>query len=108
MNQRNFNAAAIAAVCGAALLAVMPFAASTAAAADLPITKAPPKSLDSASPFWAEIDYLAWSVKGDRPPPLVTTSPGGTPPPSSLASTPFTALTHLPVSAPVSRRSSPA
>jgi hypothetical protein len=30
MNQRNFNAAAIAAVCGAALLAVMPFAGSTA------------------------------------------------------------------------------
>src|SRR5450432_599239 len=47
-------------------------------AADLPITKAPPKVSDSGSPFWAEIDYLAWTVKGDRPPPLVTTSPAGT------------------------------
>jgi len=52
---------------------------SDGAAADLPITKAPPKVSDSGSPFWAEIDYLAWTVKGDRPPPLVTTSPAGTP-----------------------------
>jgi hypothetical protein len=80
MIQPNFNAAAIAAVCGVALLAVMPFVGGTAAAADLPITKASPKIPDSGTPFWAEVDYLAWSVKGDRPPPLVTASPAGTPP----------------------------
>jgi Putative beta barrel porin-7 (BBP7) len=68
----------IAAVCGVALLAATPLALRTAAAADLPI-KAPPKIPDSGSLFWAEVDYLAWSVKGDRPPPLVTTSPAGTP-----------------------------
>jgi Putative beta barrel porin-7 (BBP7) len=49
-----------------------------AAAADLPI-KAPPKIPDSGNLFWAELDYLAWTVKGDRLPPLVTTSPAGMP-----------------------------
>ena len=39
----------------------------------------PPKIADSFNPFWAEIDYLAWTVKGDHPPPLVTASPDGTP-----------------------------
>jgi hypothetical protein len=68
----------IAAVCGVALIAATPLALRTAAATDLPI-KAPPKIPDSGSLFWAEVDYLAWSVKGDRPPPLVTTSPAGTP-----------------------------
>lgn len=48
-----------------------------AGAADLPL-KAPPKPADF-NPFWAEIDYLAWSVTGDRLPALVTTSPAGTP-----------------------------
>jgi hypothetical protein len=47
-----------------------------AVAADLPLKARPPVE---ASPFWAEMDYLAWSVKGDRLPPLVTTSPAGTP-----------------------------
>jgi hypothetical protein len=45
-------------------------------AADLPL-KAPAPA--DASPFWAEMDYLAWSVKGDRLPALVTTSPAGMP-----------------------------
>jgi hypothetical protein len=67
-----------AAVCGVAILAAMPLALRIAAAADLPL-KAPRKISDSGNLFWAEIDYLAWSVKGDRPPPLVTTSPTGTP-----------------------------
>jgi Putative beta barrel porin-7 (BBP7) len=83
MSRQNLNAAAMSAICGAALLAVMPFAGSTATAADLPITKAPSKIPDSGNPFWAEIDYLAWTVKGDRPPPLVTTSPAGTPGPQA-------------------------
>jgi hypothetical protein len=78
MGKARFATALIAAVCGAASLAAMPFAATTADAADLPI-KAPPKLPDSGSLFWAEVDYLAWNVKGDRPPPLVTASPVGTP-----------------------------
>jgi hypothetical protein len=78
MGKARFATALIAAVCGAALLAAT-FTARTAAAADLP-TKAPPKIPDSGSWFWAEVDYLAWNVKGDRPPPLVTTSPAGTAP----------------------------
>ena len=46
-------------------------------AADLPaVTKAPPP--DSGR-LWVEFDYLAWTVKGDKLPPLVTTSPPGTP-----------------------------
>ena len=59
---------------GVALLAAIP---AIAAAADLPV-KAPP-AIPSSGSFWAELDVLAWSVKGDRPPPLVTTSPLGTP-----------------------------
>ena len=77
MSKARFETTLIAAVCGAALLAAMPFAATRADAADLPI-KAPAKIPDSGSLFWAEVDYLAWNVKGDRPPPLVTTSPAGT------------------------------
>lgn len=46
-------------------------------AADLPL-KAPPKPVEF-NPFWAEIDYLAWNVTGDKLPALVTTSPVGTP-----------------------------
>src|SRR5882757_945505 len=49
-----------------------------AAAADLPL-KARPAAPADAGQFWAEMEYLAWSVKGDRLPPLVTTSPAGTP-----------------------------
>ncbi|MCG2641180.1 BBP7 family outer membrane beta-barrel protein [Bradyrhizobium sp. GCM10023182] len=50
---------------------------SGAFAADLPL-KAPPKAVDF-NPFWAEADYLAWSVTGDKLPALVTTAPVGTP-----------------------------
>jgi Putative beta barrel porin-7 (BBP7) len=51
-----------------------------AVAADLPvITKAAPLALADPDRFWVGMDYLAWSVKGDRLPPLVTTSPAGTP-----------------------------
>ena len=49
-----------------------------AAAADLPL-KARPLAAADAGRFWAEMEYLAWSVKGDRLPSLVTTSPTGTP-----------------------------
>jgi len=79
MSKTDFRTASIVTACGAALLAALPVAGGTAAAADLPITKAPPPVADPGSLFWAEIDYLAWTVKGDRPPPLVTTSPAGTP-----------------------------
>jgi Putative beta barrel porin-7 (BBP7) len=55
-----------------------------AAAADMPlITKAPsPQPVDPGQ-FWVGMEYLAWSVKGDRLPPLVTTSPAGTPLPQA-------------------------
>ena len=77
MNSAKFNTASIAAFVAA--LAAMPLAAGTVAAADLPITKAPPKISDAGGSFWAEIDYLGWTVKGDRLPPMVTASPAGTP-----------------------------
>ena len=52
-------------------------ASASAVAADLPaVTKAPPP--DSGR-LWVEFDYLAWTVKGDKLSPLVTTSPPGTP-----------------------------
>ena len=49
----------------------------SALAADLRL-KAPPKPVDF-NPFWAEADYLAWSVSGNKLPALVTTAPVGTP-----------------------------
>ena len=53
-----------------------------AAAADLPL-KARLLAPAEASRFWIGMDYLAWSVKGDRLPPLVTTSAAGTPQPQA-------------------------
>ena len=80
MSKSNLKPASIAAACGVALLAAVPLAAGTAAAADLPlVAKAPPKDADANGRFWIELDALAWTVKGDRPPALVTTSPAGTP-----------------------------
>jgi hypothetical protein len=64
------------------LLAAAPFAASAAFAADLPV-KAPPKPVEASGQFWAGVDYLAWTVKGDHLPALVTTSPVGGPPASA-------------------------
>jgi hypothetical protein len=77
MNSARFKTASMAAFVAA--LAAMPMAAGTVAAADLPIIKAPPKPSDAGGSFWAEIDYLGWTVKGDRLPPMVTASPAGTP-----------------------------
>lgn len=75
MNRPSGKTASTIAV-GTALLAAW---AGTASAADLPlVAKAPPKAADPM-PFWVEIDALGWSVKGDRPPALLTTSPAGTP-----------------------------
>jgi hypothetical protein len=62
---------------GVAVLAAMA-CCDPAAAADLPLKARPPAPAD-AGQFWVEMEYLAWSVKGDRLPPLVTTSPTGTP-----------------------------
>src|SRR5258707_15873832 len=62
---------------GVAVLAAMA-CCDPAAAADLPLKARPPAPAD-AGQFWVEMEYLAWSVKGDRLPPLVTTSPAGTP-----------------------------
>jgi len=79
MKKINFGTRPIAWAFGAVLSAAM---ALGAAAADMPI-KAPPPIPDSGNLFWAEVDYLAWTVKGDRPPALVTTSPAGTPSPQA-------------------------
>jgi hypothetical protein len=66
----------IKAAVGSAIL-VAAFGCNLAIAADLPVvTKAPPPD---PGRFWVEFDYLAWTVKGDKLPPLVTTSPPGTP-----------------------------
>jgi Putative beta barrel porin-7 (BBP7) len=70
-------AARISMVCAAAILTAALFDES-ARAADLPFLKAPP-SPPSVGAFWIELEYLAWTVKGDHLPPLVTTSPAGTP-----------------------------
>src|SRR5262249_31926970 len=53
------------------------------AAADLPpapFLKAPPSATGA---FWISAEALIWSTKGDRLPPLVTTSPPGTPLPQA-------------------------
>ena len=64
---------------GAMLVTALPATMETARAADLPlITKAGPIP-DPDNLFWAEIDYLGWSAKGDHLPAMVTTSPAGTP-----------------------------
>jgi hypothetical protein len=60
---------------GATVLAA-PFA-TAAFAADL-AAKAPPQAV-AFDPFWVDVEALAWSVRGDHLPPLVTTSPAGTP-----------------------------
>lgn len=44
-----------------------------AVASELPLpAKAPPPAA-TASPFWVDMDYLEWSVTGDKLPPLMTT-----------------------------------
>jgi hypothetical protein len=50
-----------------------------AVAADLPLFTKRPPSPAAPGRFWAEMEYLAWTVTGDKLPPLVTTSPSGTP-----------------------------
>lgn len=56
--------------------------AGSVAAADPLVTKAPfsPWTLADPGQFYADLDYLGWSVKGGRLPALITTSPTGTPP----------------------------
>lgn len=60
----------------ALLLATMAGAGATAA--ELPLArKAPPMAPPESNPFWVEVDALAWTVKGDHLPALVTTGPSG-------------------------------
>jgi hypothetical protein len=54
---------------------------TAAFAADLPIKAPPPIQVGGS--FWLSAEYLLWSAKGDRLPPLVTTSPPGTPVPAA-------------------------
>jgi hypothetical protein len=63
-------AAFLALIAGPAMAADMPVKA--------PILKAPPAP-PSVGGFWIAAEYLNWSTKGDKLPPLVTTSPPGTP-----------------------------
>ncbi len=61
--------------CGTALLAAL--VCAPAHAADLPnLRKAPPPP-PAADAFWVQLDYLAWTVKGDHLPALVTTGTTG-------------------------------
>ena len=61
----------------AALFLVAAAACGPASAADMSVlTKAPPPP--PSGQFWAEVDYLAWTVKGDKLPALVSTSAPGT------------------------------
>ena len=63
---------------GAAVtVAATAFGLMSAGAADWPV-----KAIDKAPPpFWISAESLLWSAKGDKLPPLVTTSPAGTPAP---------------------------
>jgi hypothetical protein len=61
----------LASLCLAVGLASVPAMAADSAA------EAP---ASAANRFWAEAEYLRWTVKGDKLPALVTTSPPGTPP----------------------------
>jgi hypothetical protein len=66
-------------MCLTAIVGLVAFSLEPAAAADLkpkPFLKAPPPP---PSAFWIGAEYLLWSSKNDRLPPLVTTSPPGTP-----------------------------
>lgn len=63
---------------GGVAILMAAFFGGAARAADLPFLKALPAPPPTGA-FWIELDYLAWTVKGDHLPPLVTTSPAGTP-----------------------------
>src|SRR5262245_31050548 len=80
---------------GAALtIAMIAVGLMPAGAADLPVKaiyKAPPPPLSGG--FWIGAEYLLWSAKGDKLPPLVTTSPAGTPAPlAGVLGTPGTSV----------------
>jgi hypothetical protein len=81
MGKESFTTISLAAAWGAAAVLAGLCGDGSASAADLPlVAKAPPKTADAGNPFWVEVDALGWSVKSDRPPALLTTSPAGTPP----------------------------
>lgn len=63
---------------GVAILIAAGFPAAQAADLRKPVLKAPPAP-PSAGGFWIGAEYLLWSTKGDKLPPLLTTSPAGTP-----------------------------
>jgi hypothetical protein len=67
-------------MCLLATVGLIAASLAPAAAADLkpkPLLKAPAPAPPSA--FWIGAEYLLWSAKRDKLPPLVTTSPPGTP-----------------------------
>lgn len=66
----------VAAALIAALAVQVPARAAGMAVKPKPALKAPPPV---GGVFWIQGEYLLWATKGDRLPPLVTTSPPGTP-----------------------------
>jgi hypothetical protein len=78
--KRFFSAVTSAASITGVVALIAASVSGSAIAADMPlITKAPQPEPADPGQFWIGMEYLAWSVKGDRLPPLVTTSPAGTP-----------------------------
>lgn len=85
MNDRGITTAGLAAVGFMALCLANPVSAAdmslpTNAPSFVIPTKVMPKFLPETSTgqFWTEVDYLGWTVQGDRLPALLTTSPVGT------------------------------
>lgn len=74
MNQ--FASGRLYAVCSATLLAAA-LSCGPAHAADLPFATKTPAAPAAVGAFWVELDYLAWTVKGDHLPALVTTGTTG-------------------------------
>lgn len=83
MAGRTFRSIATGTACSALSLAALPLTIEATHAADLPLVAKAAPVPDSGNRFWAEIDYLGWSAKGDRLPPMITTSPAGTPLPQA-------------------------
>ena len=65
-------------IVGPAAAAGLPPAATEPPATSLTPVLTSPWTLTDVGRFWTEIDYLSWTVKGDRPP-AVTTGAAGTP-----------------------------
>ena len=68
--------ASLAVSAGSVIVMVAVASPPVLAADEPPIPPAPAAQTDR---FWVKLDYLAWTVRGDQLPPLLTTSRSGTP-----------------------------